>query len=207
MALNYTASFPLSLPTSPSNFQKSRFELERRSAITKSPFTGKQQVQLFAGYSFWRATLTLPPIKRADAGNWTAFFAKLRGRSGTFLLGDPDGSKQGSGTGSITLASATAVGDTRLSTTGYNESSGVVLKAGDYISIANDLHIVVNDATKSSTNVNVDIEPQIRAVHSQGATVVISGAKGVFRLDTEVAGWEADQASLYGFTFSCSEAV
>lgn len=207
MALNYTTSYPLTLPTSPSNFKSSRFELERKSAISESPFTGKQQVQLFNNFSFWRATLTLPPMKRVDAGNWTAFFAKLRGRSGTFLLGDPDGTKQGAGTGTITLASATAVGDTRLSTTGYSQSSGNVLKAGDYLSINNDLHIVIADATKASTNVNVDIEPAVKAIHSQGATVTISSAKGTFRLDNEVVGWDADQASLYGFTFTCSEAV
>ena len=41
MALNYTTSFPLTLPTSPSNFKSSRFELERKSAISESPFTGK----------------------------------------------------------------------------------------------------------------------------------------------------------------------
>lgn len=204
---NYSTSYPLTLPTSPSNFQTSTFQLERRSAITESPFTGKQQVQLFTNFSFWRATLTLPPMKRSDAGTWTAFFAKLRGRSGTFLLGDPDGSKQGSGTGSITLASATAVGNTRISTTGYNESSGDVLKAGDYISINNDLHLVIADATKSSTNVNVDVEPPMRAIHSQGATVTISNAKGVFRLDSELVSWDVNQASTYGFSFSCSEVV
>ena len=204
---NYSTSYPLSLPTSPSNFKTSTFQLERRSAISESPFTGKQQVQLFSNFSFWRAQLTLPPMKRTDAGAWTAFFAKLRGRSGTFLLGDPDGSKQGSGTGSITLASATAVGNTRISTTGYNESSGVVLKAGDYISINNDLHLVIADATKSSTNVNVDIEPPMRAIHSQGATVTISNAKGVFRLDSEIVSWDANEVSVYGFSFSCSEAI
>lgn len=204
---NYSTSYPLTMPTSPSNFKTSTFQLERRSAISESPFTGKQQVQLFSNFSFWRAQLTLPPMKRTDAGAWTAFFAKLRGRSGTFLLGDPDGSKQGSGTGSITLASATAVGNTRISTTGYNEGSGVVLKAGDYISINNDLHLVIADATKSSTNVNVDIEPPMRAIHSQGATVTISSAKGVFRLDSETISWDANEVSVYGFSFSCSEAI
>tara|TARA_R100001460_G_scaffold50175_1_gene88489 strand:- start:542 stop:1165 length:624 start_codon:yes stop_codon:yes gene_type:complete len=205
---NYSTSYPLTMPTSPSNFKTSTFTLERRSAISESPFTGKQQVQLFSNFSFWRAQLTLPPMKRTDAGAWTAFFAKLRGRSGTFLLGDPDGSQQGSGTGSITLASATAVGNTRISTTGYNEGNGtVVLKAGDYISINNDLHLVIADATKSGTNVNVDIEPQIRAVHNSSTTVVISSAKGVFRLDSEIISWDANESSIYGFSFSCSEAI
>ena len=44
-------------------------------------------------------------------------------------------------------------------------------------------------------------------LYNCGDTVTISSAKGTFRLDNEVVGWDADQASLYGFTFTCSEAV
>jgi hypothetical protein len=202
-----TYTYPLSLPST--NFKTSTFQLQRKSAISQSPFTGKQQVHLHSNFALWKANLTLTPMKRTDARNWQAFFVKLRGRSGTFLLGDPDATTPlGAGAGTITLASTATAGDTTISITGFSNSNGVVvLKAGDYIQVGDTLHIVVADATKSGTNVSVDIEPIIKNTTSASGSVVITGAKGKFRLDDEIVSWDADHVSNYGFTFSCTEAV
>ena len=36
--------------------------------------------------------------------------------------------------------------------------------------------------------------------------ITYTNPKGVFRLDEDASGWEANAASTYGFTFSASEA-
>ena len=202
-----TYTYPLTLPSS--KFTSSSFQLQRKSAVSQSPFTGKQQVHLHSNFALWKASLTLAPMKRADASLWQSFFAKLRGRSGTFYLGDPDATTpQGAGAGTITLASNATAGDTTISITGFsNGNNVVVLKAGDYITVGGTLHMVVADATKSGTNVSVDIEPIIKNTTSSSGSVTITGAKGKFRLDDEIVGWDANHVSVYGFTFSCTEAV
>ena len=97
-----TPSYPLSLPSGP-NFSQSTFEIVRKTGYTESPFTGKQQVHEYP-YALWRATLTLPPIKRADWNNWAVFVLQMRGRRGTFLLGDPDYTFSGTATSAVDLA-------------------------------------------------------------------------------------------------------
>lgn len=68
------------------------FRMVNTTAVSESPFTGVQQVQ---GYSRqrWEADVTLPPLKHADAVKWIAFLASLRGRFGTFTMGDPMATK------------------------------------------------------------------------------------------------------------------
>ena len=204
-----TYSYPLSYPTSP-NYSQSRFQLMRRTGITQSPFTGTQQTFSYEKFSMWQATLTLPPMKRVQAAKWQAFFLKLRGRVGTFELGDPDASSpQGAVAGTIRInnSGGYSAGVSTIATDGYtNSDSTVVFKAGDYIQVGTTLHLIVNDATCSSGAANLDIEPALKGSVSDDATITYTNPKGVFRLDEDVSGWEANAASTYGFTFSASEA-
>lgn len=204
-----TYSYPLSYPTSP-NFSQSRFQLMRRTGITQSPFTGTQQTFSYEKFSMWQATLTLPPMKRTQAAEWQAFFLKLRGRRGTFELGDPDAtSPQGAVAGTIAInnGGGYSAGISTIATDGYTNGDGtVVFKAGDYIQVGTTLHQIVNDATCSSGAANLDIEPALKTTVGDDATITYSSPKGVFRLDDDVAGWDANSASTYGFSFSCSEA-
>jgi len=81
-------SYPLSLPSS---FGIGNIILKAKNAVavTKSPFTFKEQTQQYEGQA-WAATVTLPPMKRQDAAAWTAFLMALKGPRGTFLMGDPN---------------------------------------------------------------------------------------------------------------------
>ena len=87
----------ITMPSTPA-FVKSRWSMARAVASSKSPFTGHEQIYSY-DMACWQATMTLPPMKRAQAGAWQAFFMLLKGRANTFLLGDPDGkSPQGGAT-------------------------------------------------------------------------------------------------------------
>jgi hypothetical protein len=87
-------SFPLIPPISPS---ASDLKLTPNNIVgeNESPFTYSQQIFEYPG-DRWEAELALPAMSRAQAEPWLAFLSALRGKTGTFLLGDPNGAPQGS---------------------------------------------------------------------------------------------------------------
>lgn len=205
-------SYPLSLPASP-GIMASSFAIRRAVAVAQSPFTGQQQTYEWA-MALWAAEIKLPPMKRETAAEWQAFFMKLHGRRGTFLLGDPD-SKNPRGAISLsatpTLNSAVAIGDYDVSIAGVGISI-VAFKAGDYIQIGASasakLYMITADATSNGSGVvSVSVEPTIKAAASSGAAVTFVSPKGVFRMDANQLGWDADHVSKYGITFSATEAL
>lgn len=204
-------TYPLTLPTAPA-FSQARWTLKRATAMSESPFTGQQQVFDY-GYALWTATLTLPPMMREQAANWEAFMMKLHGRKGTFLLGDPDAKTiQGGANTSATLNGAISVGDFTISINTNNANMTNVFKAGDYIQIgtagAAKLYMIVDNATSNSSGiVSVNIEPAIKVAASDAAAVDYTAAQGVFRMDSADLGWDTNEVSRYGITFSCTEAL
>lgn len=205
-------TFPLTLPSTP-NFKTSQWSLRRSVAVATSPFTGAQQVHEY-DYALWKTSLTLPPMHREQASEWQAFLLKLRGRFGTFLLGDPDAKvPRGAVTGTATLTSNILVGQHEITITTQNASTNDVFKIGDYVQIgisgSAKLHMIVSTSNNSnaSGHVTVSVEPFIKQDTSSGTSVIASNPRGLFRMDTSELGWDADFASKYGFTFSCTEAI
>lgn len=204
-------TYPLDHPTAPS-FRQSKWSLSRKVGISESPFTGQQQVYEH-DFALWTASISLPPMKREQAAAWTAFFMKLHGRRGTFTLADPDAkTARGSITGSVTLQSAISIGDFTISLATAVLSGTGVFKAGDYIQIgvaaASKLYMVVDDADSDSSGVvSVNVEPKIKTAFAAGSEVTYAPAKGIFRMDADDLGWDADHVSRYGMTFSCTEAL
>lgn len=205
-------SYPLSLPASP-GFVQSSFSLKRAVAVATSPFTGQSQSYEYP-MAIWTAQVSLPPMKRATAAEWQAFLLKLHGRRGTFLLGDPD-AKLPRGAISLsatpTLNAAATAGDYTVDIAGVGNSI-VAFKAGDYIQLGSSsssrLYMIVADATSNGSGVvTVTIEPSIRVTVSSGAAVVFQSPACSMRLDANDIGWDADNVSKYGISFSCTEAI
>ena len=207
-------TFPLNIPSTP-NFQTSRFELRRQNAVSISPYSGIQQTYEY-DYALWGATFSLPPMRRETAGAWTAFFSALHGRRGTFTLGDPDRIiPLGAATGTITLSSGASVGDNTLSLalaeSSLADSTGI-FKAGDYIqlgtsSAAFKLHMVVEDCNASGGTVTAKIEPAVKTAVSTGQEITYTNPKAVWRMDSDDLGWDGNHVSVYGISFSCTEAL
>ena len=202
---------PLSIPSSASNFRTSDWRIVRSVAVNVSPFTMAQQSGDFGG-SVWQTTVTLPPMKRDEADEWQVFFMQLHGRYGTFLLGDPDAKTiQGAEDSSPTVNGAHSVGAYDIAIQGAKVSS-TVFKKGDYVQFGtgatSKLHMVVADITSNASgNATLQIEPALKSALSDDATITYSSPKAVMRMDNNDLGWSADEISVYGISFSCTESI
>ena len=205
----FTPSYPLTLPTA-TGIKTQNWKLTRVIAVTESPFTNQQQVFEHEGAQ-WSTTMTLPPMKKDNASIWLAFFLSLRGRRGTFKLGDQDKKTiQGTATGTILVNGASQTGN-QVALDGFTASRSNVFKAGDYIQINSYLYMVIEDVSANgSGEANVKIEPALRSgietIHNDDA-VIYSSTTTLMRLDNNEFQWDTDQVSNYGISFSCSEAL
>lgn len=170
--------------------QNMTMRLRSATAISQSPFTYDQQTYQHQGVR-WEAEVTLPPMKRADAKQVEAFFASLRGQANTFTLGNP--LHNITATGSITGSA----GDTTCTVASFN---GAV--AGDYFDINDTLHII----TEVNSSTSIDIMPPLR-LDASAASMTFDLPVGTWRLASNEIAWNINEASLYGFTFACVEAV
>jgi len=162
--------------------QSMTMRLRSATAISQSPFTYDQQVYQHQGVR-WEAEVQLPPLKRSDAKQVEAFLASLRGQANTFTLGNPLHNITATGTVSG------SVGNTTVSL------SGSGFTTGDYFSVSDRLYIITGSNS---------IMPPLR---TSGGSCDFTLPKGTWRLATNEIGWNIDQASLYGFTFACVEAL
>ena len=171
-------------------FTAMTMRLRSATAVSQSPFTYDQQTYQHQGVR-WEAEVQLPPLKRSDAKQVEAFFAALRGQANTFTMGNPIHNT--TATGSITSGSAGA-------TTVTGSTSGVV--AGDYFETGSALYIVTGISGSS-----IDIMPPLRSAISSSTPMDFTLPKGTWRLASNDIGWSINEASLYGFTFACVEAI
>ncbi len=205
-------TYPLSIPTN-KKFKTCRFTARSVVAVSQSPFTGQQQVQKHPG-QWWEVDVSLPPMERDDAEEWSSFFLKLNGREGTFLMGDPLAtSPRGVGTGGPQVDGPSQTGNS-LVTKGWTVSQTGILKTGDYIQlgsgVTSKLYKVLNDAdSNGSGNATLDIWPDITPDNSpvDNSAITISDTVGVFRLVSNEMPWTQNAPSVYGFTFAATEAL
>jgi|TARA_R110001606_G_scaffold366749_1_gene522013 hypothetical protein len=205
----YTPSYPLTLPTA-TGVTTQNWGLRKTVAITQSPFTAQQQVYQHEGEQ-WKATFSLPPMKKDKAAIWLSFLLQLRGIRGTFKIGDQDRKNiQGVATGTILVNGASQVGNS-IDLDGFANSTNNVFKAGDYIQINSYLYMIVENANSNgSGQSNVKIEPSLRSgieTINDNTTVLYTNTTTIMRLDTNFTSWNTDRVSKYGISFSCSEAL
>jgi len=170
--------------------QSMTMRLRSATAISQSPFTYDQQVYQHQGVR-WEAEVQLPPLKRSQAKQVEAFFAALRGQANTFTLGNP-------------LHNTTATGSITSGTAGATTVTGTLTGAvdGDYFEVGGALYIITDIDAAS-----FDIMPPLRTAIGSSTTIDFTLPQGTWRLATNEIGWSIDQASLYGFTFACVEAI
>lgn len=196
-------TYPVSLPTHTGIAQ---IELRAVNAVaySQSPFTFTGQAHAYQG-QMWQADVTLPPMKTADAEQWLGMLISLRGRFGTFLLGDP---LRTSLRGTATSCSIT--GSSGDNTVNATVPTGETLLAGDYIQLGSastaTLHKVLVDYTGTNGDADLEIWPAIRTDHT-ATSAVLSNTKGNFRLSTNEQAWSINEASIYGITFGAMEAI
>jgi hypothetical protein len=205
MAISYPVSFP-SIP-----IQQMTIRARSVVGVSASPFTGQQQVYQHQG-QWWEAEVSLPPMKRADAEQVIAFLLKLNGRYGTFTLGDPaNTAPRGIGTGTPLVRGASQTGN-ELITDGWTTSQTGILKAGDWIQLGSGstsrMYKVLDDANSDASGIaTLTLWPNLRSSPNDNDTVTISSPKGLWRLSANEMPYTLDEASIYGITFACVEAL
>ena len=191
-------SYPLALPTS-IGIAEITLSADNAVAISQSPFTFQQQIIRHPGQR-WSASVSIPPVRRDLAEPWVAFLLALNGPVGTFLLGDPNAKAPRGTATSATITGAAGAASPTITMTG-------TLLAGDYIQVgtggAATLHKVLQDRTGTGT---IEIWPALRSSVT-GATVTLTNTVGRFRLSGNLQSFSINNASIYGISFDCVEAV
>lgn len=198
MALTY----PLDFPSVGINNMTMR--LVRAVATVESPFTFSKQVYQHQG-TRWEAEITLPPLSDQESRAVQAFLTGLKGQVGTFLFGNPLHTAPYGTATSVTLSANADAGDDEIECNG----NGTLL-AGDYFQLGTGLdariHQVVEDVTVGSST-TVKIEPPVRVASSSGSSLDLTNPKGAWRLSSSDVEWAINNASVYGITIPCVEAV
>lgn len=205
MAITYPLTFPVLI--APKN---TKIRMVNQVGVSESPFTFEQQVQQGQGMR-WEIDVTMPPMRRAKAEYFIAHMAKLKGRYGTFLLGDYDGrNPRGIATGTPLVNGASQVGDS-LITDGWTISKTGILLTGDYIQLGTGatarLYKVLDDVNSNgSGQATFNIWPNLRSSPADNAAIVVTNAMTTWRLLSPFD-WTADEISTYGVAFSAQEAL
>ena len=67
--------------------------------------------------------------------------------------------------------------------------------------------VVADITSNASGNATLQIEPALKSALSDDATITYSSPKAVMRMDNNDLGWSADEISVYGISFSCTESI
>lgn len=199
-------SYPVSVPSY--KFKRVMLQDMNAVAMLRSPFTFQTQVQQHSG-QIWLADVSLKPMERDEADEWTAFLLSLMGQYGTFQLGDPLAvTPRGVASGTPRINGAGQTGNV-LVTDGWSTGVTGIMKKGDYFQIGQRLHRMLKDVNSDgSGNATLDMWPRIRETPADNDFVTVSSAKGLFRLiGVTQPIQEADEGKLYGVSFSAIEAI
>jgi hypothetical protein len=185
---------PLAFPSV--GIQHINMRLRRTVAVSESPFTYAQQVYEHQG-ARWEAEITLPPLNYAEARSVEAFIVGLKGRSGTFTFGHP----LHTSTATTTTSGTTSTRAEELTT----DSGSSAVTAGTYFQLGDYLYMATED--KASGAGTLKFQPPLRAEVSSGTALDFTLPKSLWRMASNDIGWSTDNASLYGFTLACVEAI
>lgn len=195
-----TFTFPSITPTT------NTFELVSNTRTYQSPLTNAVQTASRKG-SLWKASLQFNNLSGDDRKVMQAFLVKLNGQQHRFTLQDHSHTLRGAGGGTLSVNGASQSGTT-LVCDGATASVNNYLRAGDYISFNNELHMVVVDANSdASGNVSLSIAPPIRKTPADNTIVDYTvPVVGVFML-AGPASWDTQPGIISSFTIEAVEDV
>ncbi|WP_425065621.1 hypothetical protein [Reyranella sp.] len=206
-------TYPLALPST-RKWRSSNWASQDRTAEVASPFTGDGQAIVWP-YQRWTPTLTLVSMKRADAQEWAAWLRSLRGRSGTFLLGDPARpaplGAAAFNPGTPLVKGAGQSGGSLL-IDGAPASVAAWLKRGDLIQLGagatarlHEISEVVN--TSGSGEAALSLWPALRESPADNSAIVLTNPVGVFNRTSDVVEVPTDTAGFYDLAFDCVDTL
>lgn len=169
------------METWPSQFipQSMNWHLQYNSKSFKSTFNQSVNTHRFPG-GMWQAQLQFKNLTRAQSDSLRVFLYRLGGANGRFLLWDF--TKPGKPVmGNPVVAQNSQTGGLLL-TSGWLPNR-LILQAGEYFSVNNELKMVMNDVWSSSIGfATLEFEPWLRKSPKQGAPIVTETPTGMFKL-------------------------
>ena len=185
---------PLSFPSI--GIQSMSMRLRRVVAVAESPFTLDTQVYTHQG-ARWEAEISLPPLTHAEAKSIEGFIVGLKGREGTFTFGNP--------LDTSTLSNNT-VSSAAIRAESFTLGSGTAaVSAGTYFELNNFLYCVTSDKAAGATTLN--FQPPLRSAVTSSLVVKYNLPTTTWRMSANDVGWSINEASIYGFSFACVEAL
>lgn len=199
MAINYPLTFPE--VNGKTLIEKITMRMISSVAMTESPFNMTQQIQDFGGRR-WEAEVTLRPLDYTEQKAVAAFFASLKGRKGTFKMGNPLDEKSTD----VPVLRFSNNYDVGVSSPRVTYTNSHRLTEGDYFSHDNRLYMILN-ITPSGQNFDFDITPPLRTSANNTDYLVVNEPVGRWRLADNKMDWDIDKSGMYSFTFSCVEDI
>ena len=187
------------------DFRSSTFGLEENTETFISPISNTIQTLARTG-ARWYLTINYAPMKRADAQVVIAFLTKLRGRVNSLNGFDPNAtSPLGDVSGSTLLVNGASQTGNSLTCDGA-EASTLVLKAGDYLEVNNELKMVTDDATSdASGDVTINFSPSLRSSPSDNASITTTNPSCEMKLVDDNVTWSQSVGDIYNISFSAIE--
>lgn len=185
----------LTMPIKP-GFRSIEWAHEVSVGVNQSPFNLTAQRYDWGG-TLRIATITLPKMVPQLAKQWAGFFLKCRGPAGSFYLSDSAvAAADDKAKGSPLINGASQTG-TQIITDGWLPARAGILKAADWISIADQLYQLTDDVdTDAAGGATINIEPGIPAAYADDTALEIYAPRGVFRLAQSVPlKWGIDRLS------------
>ena len=185
---------PLAFPSV--GIQSMSMRLRRVVAVAESPFTLDTQVYTHQG-ARWEAEISLPPLTHAEAKSIEGFIVGLKGREGTFTFGNP--------LDTSTLSDNT-VSSAAIRAESFTLGSGTAaVSAGTYFELNSFLYLVTSDKAAGATTLN--FQPPLRSAVTSSLVVKYNLPTTTWRMSSNDVGWSINEASIYGFSFACVEAL
>ena len=183
-------------------FSSVEFGLENNNQVFESPLSNSIQVSELTG-ARWYATFNLPPMKKDNALEYIGFLQRLQGRVHSFYGYDANHrSPSGTIAGSTLLVNGASQTGTSLVLDG-GANSTLVLKAGDFFSVNNELKMVTADATTDgSGDVTVNFVPSLRSSPSDDASITTTNPVCTMKLTGDSTTYSINSSTIYGISFT-----
>jgi hypothetical protein len=183
-------------------FSSVEFGLQNNNQVFESPLSNSIQVSELTG-ARWYATFNLPPMKKDNALEYIGFLQRLQGRVHSFFGYDANHrSPSGTIAGSTLLVNGADQTGTSLILDG-GANSTLVLKAGDFFSVNNELKMVTaNATTDGSGDVTVNFVPSLRSSPSDDASITTVNPVCTMKLTGDSTTYSINTSSIYGISFS-----
>ena len=185
---------PLAFPNV--GIQNMSMRLKRVVAVAESPFTLDTQTILIKAHD-GRQKYLFHHLAMQRRRSVEAFIVGLIGREGTFTFGNP----LHTSSATATTSGSTAIRSESLTTT----SGGSAVSAGTYFQLGDYLYMVTSDKSAGAGTLN--FQPPLRATIASGQVCDFTLPKSLWRMSSNDIGWSINEASIYGFTFACEEAL